>query len=152
MPDNAKPKITPEEAQKTHNVPIIRRPDKMTPEIARFANESQMIFHPTPENPTEPNAGILCYGPGGGFPLHKHNFAQVWYVLEGECHYGDSVLTPGDMVYMQDPHFEHEMRTENGCKILFVQYLGPTTGVAPIYEGRFNQKQQPKLEDQNLEY
>ena len=72
MPDDTKPKITPEEAAKTHNAPIIRRPDDMSPEVARFANLSQMVFHPTPDNPTEPNAGILTYGPGGGFPLHKH--------------------------------------------------------------------------------
>ena len=152
MPDEVNPKITPEEAAKTHNAPIIRRPETMAPELARFANESQMIFHPTSENPTEPNAGILTYGPGGGFPLHKHDFAQVWYVLEGECSYGDTTLTTGDMVYMQDPHFEYEMYTEEGCKILFVQYSGPTTGSAPIYDGRFNQKQKPKLEDQDLEH
>ncbi|MEE3093320.1 MAG: hypothetical protein VX340_04385, partial [Pseudomonadota bacterium] len=29
MPDDTKPKITPEEAAKTHNEPIIRRPDDM---------------------------------------------------------------------------------------------------------------------------
>ena len=151
MPDDTKPKITPEEAAKTHNEPIIRRPDDMSPEVARFANLSQLVFHPTPDNPTEPNAGILTYGPGGGFPLHKHDFAQVWYMLEGECQYGDQVLRPGDLVYMRDPHFEYEMRTEAGCKILFVQYPGPTTGEAPIYDGRFNQKEKPKLEEQDHE-
>jgi hypothetical protein len=151
MPDDIKPKITLEEVAKTHNAPIVRRPEELAHEMARFANESQMVFHPTPVNPTEPNAGILTYGPGGGFPLHKHDFAQMWYVLEGECEYGDRMLTPGDLVYMQDPHFECEMRTEKGCKILFMQYPGPTTGVAPIYDGRFNQKEKPKLEDQNLE-
>ena len=110
-----------------------------------------MVFHPTPDNPTEPNAGILTYGPGGGFPFHKHDFAQVWYILEGECQYGDQVLRPGDLVYMRDPHFEYEMRTEEGCKILFVQYPGPTTGEAPIYNGRFNQIEKPKLEELDLE-
>jgi quercetin dioxygenase-like cupin family protein len=152
MSDDSKPKITPKEAVKTHNAPIVRRPEELAHKMARFANESQMVFHPTPVNPTEPNAGILTYGPGGGFPLHKHDFAQMWYVIEGECEYGDRTLTPGDLVYMQDPHFEYEMRTEKGCKILFMQYPGPTTGVAPIYDGRFNQKDKPKLEEQNLEY
>ena len=151
MVDAAKSKITQEEAAKTHNPPIIRRPDNMSPEVARFANLSQMVFHPTSENPTEPNAGILTYGPGGGFPLHKHGFAQVWYMLEGECQYGNEVLRPGDLIYMQDPHFEYEMHTEGGCKILFVQYPGPTTGEMPIYDGRFNQKQKPKPEHQDLE-
>lgn len=146
------PEITAEEAAKTHHPPVIRRPDKYDPEMARFANVSQMVFHPTGDNPTEPNAGILTYEPGGGFPLHKHDFAQVWYVLEGECRYGDATLTVGDMVYHADPHFEHEMHTEEGCKILFVQYPGPTTGGRPIYDGRFNQAETPKLEDQDLEH
>ena len=53
MPDEAKPKITPEEAAKTHNAPIIRRPETMAPEVARFANVSQMIFHPTIEKQNE---------------------------------------------------------------------------------------------------
>ena len=53
-------------------------------------------------------------------------------------YYGDTVLRQGDLVYMQDPHFEHEMSTEDGCRILFVQYQGPTTGVGPVYEGRFD--------------
>ena len=151
-PKITSPKITAEEAAKTHHAPVIRRPREYTPEIARFANASQMVFHPTREDPTEPNAGILTYEPGGGFPLHKHDFAQVWYVLEGECRYGEDMLRVGDMVYLADPHFEHELHTEKGCKILFVQYPGPTTGARPIYDGRFNQTDMPKLEDQDLEH
>ena len=123
----------------------------MSPELARFSNLSQMVFHPTADHPTEPNAGILTYGPGSGFPLHKHNFAQVWYMLEGECQFGDQILKVGDMVYMQDPHFEYDMHTDEGCKILFIQYAGPTTKEMPIYDGRFNQKEIPKTKNQNLE-
>ena len=29
---------------------------------------------------------------------------------------------------------------ETGCTILFMQYPGPTTGAAPLYEGRMNLK------------
>lgn len=139
-----------EEARLTHHEPIIRNPDEYEAEQGRFANTTQMVFHPTPENPTEPNAGILVYNPGASFPLHKHDFAQVWYVIEGECRFGDKHLKAGDMVYMQDPHFEYDMHTEGGCKILFVQYPGPTTGAKPIYEGRFNQKVRRPLEQEDL--
>lgn len=143
-------KPTLESARKTHNEPVFGRPEHMPPEIGRFANTTQMIFHPTDENPTAPNAGVLTYHPGSGFPLHLHDFAQVWYVLEGECRFGDRILTVGDMVYMEDPHFEYDMHTENGCRILFVQYPGPNTGGRPIYDGRFNQPEKPDIEKQDL--
>ncbi|NKB56135.1 MAG: cupin domain-containing protein [Alphaproteobacteria bacterium] len=143
-------KPTLESARKTHNAPIFGRPEELGPEMGRFANVTQMIFHPTEANPTAPNAGVLTYEPGGGFPLHMHDFAQVWYVLEGECQFGDRTLTPGDMVYMEDPHFEYDMHTANGCRILFVQYPGPTTGGRPIYDGRFNKTEKPNVEEENL--
>jgi quercetin dioxygenase-like cupin family protein len=44
-----------------------------------------MVFHPTTDDPTAPNAGVLTYSAGSGFPLHKHDFAQVWYVIEGNA-------------------------------------------------------------------
>ena len=66
--------------------------------------------------------------------------------------FGDKTLGPGDMVYMEDPHFEHEMHTEEGCKILFVQYPGPTTGARPVYEGRFNKKEAPNIAEEDLEH
>ena len=43
---------------------------------------------------------------------------------------GEKKYGPGTLVYMEDPHFEHEMRTETGGTVLFVQYPGPTTGGA----------------------
>ena len=143
-------KPTLESARKTHNEPVFGRPEHLPPEIGRFANTTQMIFHSTEENLTAPNAGVLTYNPGSGFPLHLHDFAQVWYVLEGECRFGDRTLAEGDMVYMQDPHFEYEMHTEKGCRILFVQYPGPNTGGRPIYDGRFNQTDKPDIEKQDL--
>ena len=103
---------TVEEAHKTHHEPIIRDPGKCAPKQGRFANSTQMVFHPRPEDLTEPNAGIVTYHAGASFPLHKHDFAQVWYVLEGECMFGESKLKAGDMVYMRDPHFEYAMSTE----------------------------------------
>lgn len=141
---------TLEEALRTHNPPIVRNPDDVEPKMGRFNNTTQMVFHPSAEDPTQPNAGIINYLPGAGFPLHMHDFAQLWYVIEGECEFGDTILRQGDLVYMQDPHFEHEMRTEHGCRILFLQYQGPTTGKGPIYEGRFDVEKVKPVEEEDL--
>ena len=55
---------------------------------------SKMLFHPRADRPTEPNAGLVRYEPGSHHPFHKHDFAQVWYILEGEFRIGDAVYTP----------------------------------------------------------
>ena len=125
-------------ARATHHAPVVRRPADHPGEAGRFANVTRMVFHPSPEHPNEPNAGTVTYEPGAGFALHMHDFAQLWYVLDGECRFGEHRLTAGDMVYMEDPHFEHEMHTDTGCTIVFMQYPGPTTGARPIYQGRFD--------------
>ena len=98
----------------------------------------KMLFHPRADRPTEPNAGIVRYEPGSHHPLHRHDFAQVWYVLEGEFRIGTRTYGPGTMMYYPDPHFEEELITDSGGEMLFVQYPGPSTGGRPIYDGRFN--------------
>ena len=65
----------------------------------------QIPFHPRPERPTEPNAGFLKYAPGASFPLHRHDFAQVWYIIEGEFTFAGKLYGPGTIAYMADPHF-----------------------------------------------
>ena len=97
-----------------------------------------MMFHPRSERPTEPNAGILRLEPGAHHPLHHHDFAQVWYILQGTFQIGGQECGPGTMVFHPDPHFEDEFHTETGGEILIVQYPGPTTGGRPIYDDRFN--------------
>lgn len=134
-----------------HKNPQIGSVHNVEPEMGRFKNSTQMVFHPTEEDPNVPNAGVLTYLPGSGFPEHRHDFAQVWYVLEGTCQFGDHTLKPGDMVYMPDSHVEYEMKTEEGCKIVFLQFVGPTTGVGPIYNGRFNVSQPGVAKDMDLQ-
>ena len=110
-----------------------------------------MVIHPDASDPTAPNTGTITYPAGTGFPAHKHSFAQVWYILEGECKYGDRVLRQGDLVYHGDPHREQDMFTEHGCTMLFVQYQGPTTGERPIFEGRFDPRAATKDADMDME-
>src|SRR5258707_980563 len=84
-------------------------------ETLRFPGQhSKMLFHPRPEQPTEPNAGFVRYEPGAHHPLHRHDFAQVWYILEGTFTIGGRTYGPGTMVHHPDPHFEHDLSTETG--------------------------------------
>ena len=122
-----------------HQPMEIRHIDDVEWETIRWPGETgKMLFHPRPDRPTEPNAGILRLEPGAHHPLHKHDFAQVWYVLHGVFQIGGNECGPGTMIFHPDPHFEDEFRTETGGDILIVQYLGPTTGGRPIYDDRFN--------------
>lgn len=131
------PKIEP--ATEDHKPHELRHIDDAPWETLRYPGQtSKMLFHPRPERPTEPNAGFVRYEPGAHHPLHSHNFAQIWYVLEGTFKIGKDTCGPGTMVFHPDPHFEQDLSTETGGLMLFVQYQGPTTGKGPIYDGRFN--------------
>jgi hypothetical protein len=136
----------------THKAPEFKHTTDMEWEMGRFGNVTKFLFHPRPERPTEPNAGFLKYAPGASFPLHRHDFAQVWYIVEGEFNFAGKLYGPGTIAYMPDPHFEHEMHTATGGTIFFVQYPGPTTGAPPIYDCRMNLKEAPPLAQQDLEH
>lgn len=112
---------------------------------------SKMLFHPRSERATEPNAGLVRYEPGSHHPLHKHDFAQVWYILEGVFDYGGRTYGPGTMIFHPDPHTEPELRTSTGGTIVYVQYMGPTTRQAPIYDGRFNLNERRPVEQERTD-
>jgi len=122
-------------------------------ETLRFdGTESKMLFHPRPERPLEPNAGLVRYAPGSSFPVHRHDFAQVWYILEGQFTIGGKKCGPGTMIFHDAPHYEEEMHTETGGVWLLVQYPGPKTGKPAIYEGRFNMKKRIPIGQERLDY
>ena len=135
-----------------HSPPEFKHANDMEWEMGRFGNVTKFLFHPRPERPTEPNAGFLKYAPGASFPLHRHEFAQVWYIIEGEFSFGGQLFGPGTIAYMPDPHVEYEMQTVTGGTIFFVQYPGPTTEARPIYEGRMNLKEAQPLVERDLEH
>lgn len=110
---------------------------------------SKMMFHPTKEDNTIPNAGIVRYERGSGHPLHNHYFAQIWYVLSGEYEIDGEQYGPGTMIFHPDPHFEHQLTTIEEGEILYVQYMGPHTRQPPIYDGRFNVKERRPLDDES---
>lgn len=140
------------QASETHHMPEYRTPDAMEWEMGRFKNKTKFLFHTNARRPTEPNAGFVRYEPGAGFRMHKHDFAQVWYVIDGQFKMGDKMYGPGTVVFHPDGHFEEAMVTETGGTLFFVQYQGPTTGVGPVYEGRMNIKGAvPEVTDKDLE-
>jgi hypothetical protein len=121
-------------------------------ETLRFPGQwSKMLFHPQPGSPTEPNAGFVRYDPGAHHPLHRHDFAQIWYIIDGTFTIGGRSYGPGTMVYHADPHYEDELSTETGGTMLFVQYQGPNTGGRPIYDGRFNVAERKPLAEERLD-
>ena len=127
-------------------------PDDMDWEMQRFPGQwTKMVFHPRPGRPTEPNAGLVRYEPGAYHPYHTHDFAQVWYVLEGTFHMGGREFSPGTMMFFPDPHYEDELKTETGGIIVYMQYPGPTTKACPIYDGRFNVKKRKALSEERLD-
>ncbi|MFI4986775.1 MAG: cupin domain-containing protein [Alphaproteobacteria bacterium] len=122
-------------------------------EMLRYPGQwSKMLFHPTPEQPTVPNAGLVRYEPGASHPLHNHYFAQLWYILEGEFDIGGEHYGPGTMIFHPDPHYEKALATKTGGLILFAQYMGPTTRQAPIYDGRFNVKERLPVEKERADW
>ena len=136
----------------THQAPIARHIDDIDWETIRWPGETgKMLFHPRPESPTEPNAGLLKLESGGWHPLHRHDFAQVWYVLDGTFHIGGKDYGPGTMIWHPDPHYEEELHTASGGTMLIVQYPGPTTGGRPIYDKRFNMEQRRAVEQERTD-
>ena len=132
--------------------PLYFHQDVMDWETLRFPGQhSKMVFHPSPDAPTQPNSGFVRYEPGAHHPRHRHDFAQVWYVLQGEFIIGERKIGPGTVVYHADPHYEEDLSTKTGGMMFFVQYQGPTTGARPIYDGRFNMTKRKGLSQENLE-
>ena len=127
--------------------------DEMDWETLRFPGQhSKLVLQPTPDDPTHPNAGFVPVSNRVRItPAILHQFAQVWYVLEGEFRIGARTVGPGTVVFHADPHHEEDLSTETGGLMFFVQYQGPTTGGRPIYDGRFNVVEPKPLSEERLD-
>jgi mannose-6-phosphate isomerase-like protein (cupin superfamily) len=141
-----------EPSRRDHLPCQVRHLDEIDWETIRWPGETgKMLFHPTPERPTAPNAGVLRIAPGGWHPEHYHGFAQLWYILKGEFVIDGKLCTPGTMLYHPDPHFEGVFDTKTGGEILIVQYPGSSTGERPIYAGRFNMAERKALAEERVD-
>ncbi|WP_420416326.1 cupin domain-containing protein [Pacificispira sp.] len=149
---NARLQTSREASRKDHNPYIVKHLDDFEWETIRWPGETgKMLFHPEPDNPTHPNAGILRLEPGAYHPEHYHGFAQVWHILKGEFEIDGEICRPGSVLFHPDPHFEGEFKTETGGEIFIVQYPGPTTGERPIYSGRFNMSKRNEVKDERVD-
>jgi quercetin dioxygenase-like cupin family protein len=88
----------PERRRRGDPAPEFKHVDNMEWEMGRFQNNTKFLFHPRPDRPTEPNVGRLSYEPGASFPFHRHDFAQVWYILDGEFCFGGTTCGPETFV------------------------------------------------------
>jgi hypothetical protein len=130
----------------------VRHLDEIDWETIRWPGETgKMLFHPSPEQPTAPNAGILRLEPGAHHPEHYHGFVQVWFILKGLFTIDCRLCPPGTMLYHPDPHFEGAFHTATGGEILIVQYPGPSTGERPISAGRFNMDKRKAVAEERVD-
>ena len=149
--NNASLKTERQASRRDHKSYIARHFDDTEWETIRWPGETgKMLFHPEPDNPTNPNAGILRLEPGAYHPEHYHGFAQIWHILNGEFEIDGDNYGPGTVIFHPDPHFEGELKTETGGDIFIVQYPGPTTGERPIYAGRFNMEQRKNVDRKSV--
>lgn len=145
-------KTSREPSRKDHLPYEVRHIDDYPWEKIRWPGQNgKFIFHPRPERPLEPNAGLLRFEPGAHHPEHYHGFSQVWYILSGEIYIEGKLVKPGSVVYHPDPHFEAELHTPTGGEMVVVQFPGPTTGETPIYENRFNMPERVPLEKERVD-
>ena len=93
----------------------------------------------------------MRYEPGSHHPFHKHDFAQVWYILEGEFQIGETLHGPGHHALLSRSALRGAALHRHRGLMLFVQYQGPTTGGRPIYDGRFNMKERRAIAEENVE-
>ena len=101
--------------------------------------------------PAKPARCCFIPGPKTLHPLHRHDFAQLWYILEGEFRIGERGYGPGTMIWHADPHYEEELHTDTGGLMVIVQYPGPTTGGRPIYDDRFNLEQRKPIAEERTD-
>jgi len=120
---------------------VLRRADSSGPQVWRqwsTTNEFESLFtlrkdagdwEPTGEPGVEvrrlfvdrPNnrmTAMFRMAPGSSYPSHTHDSAEECYVLAGDLHVADLVMTAGD--YQRAPRgSEHGVqRTEGGCLLL----------------------------------
>ena len=149
---NAALRTDREASRKDHKPYVARHLDDKEWEKIRWPGETgKMMFHPEPDNPTFPNAGILRLEKGAYHPEHYHGFAQVWHILSGSFEIDGVAYGPGTVIFHPDPHFEGEFKTETGGEIFIVQYPGPTTEERPIYSGRFNMNERKSVGEERID-
>lgn len=61
--------------------------------------------------------------PGSSWPPHRHGGAEECFVVAGDLHVGDEVLTAGDFQRAEEGSVHGVQSTEGGCTLLIVSSL-----------------------------
>ncbi|MGD0363162.1 MAG: cupin domain-containing protein [Bryobacteraceae bacterium] len=72
------------------------------------------------ESATGDVALLVRMEPGAEYPPHSHADVEHCYVLEGDLHFGDLVLRPGDYQCAPAATTHRSSHTVNGCTVLIV--------------------------------
>ena len=121
-------------------------------ELLRWPGQwSKMLVPPDARQPTNPNAGLVRYEPGSHHPLHKHEFAQVWYILEGEFRIGERTYGPGTMLFYPGPALRGPAPHRHGRPHALRPVPGPDHGRPADLRGRFNMTARKRIEEENVE-
>jgi len=72
------------------------------------------------ESPTGNIALLVRMQPGAKYPPHSHGGVEHAYVLEGDLHFGDLVLGPGDYQCADNATNHCDSHTVNGCMVLII--------------------------------
>jgi anti-sigma factor ChrR (cupin superfamily) len=105
-----------------------RQPDQPTDARIVRANEGAwramvpgVMAKPLYAEPAHGNAAMLVRMEAGAqFPPHWHADVEHCYVIEGDLHFGDLALGPGDYQCAMASTTHITSRTEKGCMVLIV--------------------------------
>ena len=86
-------------------------------QLAESELDSAMAFHEFGDAKTLQLAE-LDYLPGAEAVPHKHDDDEIIYVVRGEMHFGDRVLTAGSSVYIPGDTFYGFKAGPNGLRIV----------------------------------
>ena len=92
-------------ASGTHNPPEFKHAEDMEWEMGRFGNVTKFLFHPRPERPTEPNAGISQICAGRLFSRCTGTISLRSGTSSSEFTFAGKLYGPGTIAYMADPAF-----------------------------------------------
>jgi hypothetical protein len=89
-----------------------------------------------------PTVASSTMNPGPFHPRHRHDFAQLWHILEGTFKVGDPAVGPGPWSATPRP-----VRRDGRPDV--VRDTGPHMARGPIYHGRFHMRERKPLLAEN---
>lgn len=92
-------------------------PPKIYEYLAESELDSSMTFHEF-GNATELQLAELMFIPGAEAVPHKHDNDEIIYIISGEMHFGNKVLTAGSSIYIPGNTFYSFHAGPDGLRIV----------------------------------